>query len=182
VRRGLRLSDPRGRAGEQEAARERSRPSRESSLAAQRPASSASRLGAPRWKLGPRRREPAMEFGELRAEANSARRGTKERCARVGTSSTGEDRAQEADAGIRPWMEQARLQWRAGCRMSAAGKEIRRREQPERGARLWGERRSGRAGLRRPWRDGERSWASSTVDGDWRGSSGRERVEGRTRS
>jgi hypothetical protein len=43
-----------------------------------RPASAASpsrerremeRLGA-RWKLRPRRREPAMELGELRAEAN----------------------------------------------------------------------------------------------------------------
>jgi hypothetical protein len=46
TRRGLRLSDLRGRAGKHEAARERSRLSKESSLAARRPASAARRLGA----------------------------------------------------------------------------------------------------------------------------------------
>jgi hypothetical protein len=77
----LKPSKMRGCAGKHEVTRERTRPSRESNLAARRPASVASRLSA-RWKLGPRHKEPAMELGELRAEANSARRGATERARR----------------------------------------------------------------------------------------------------
>jgi hypothetical protein len=48
-----------------------------------------------RWKLGPSRWESTMEHGELRAEANSARRGTTEHCACVQGEREARERAEE---------------------------------------------------------------------------------------
>jgi hypothetical protein len=103
MRWGLKPSEPREHAGKKEVTRERARPSRESSLAVRPPASAASRLSV-RWKLGPRRKEPAMELGELRAEANSTQRGTTERARRSqgGTGTTARSLNRRAPTVKRP--------------------------------------------------------------------------------